>query len=982
MKIFFGWNADGAPWSTDASLGKITCGQRQLADLLATRLGLAAACAATPLRIAAWQKAIDYTVNTVNHPHAAWCARSFELDPWSVATTTLKLRDLLVGAGWYPDTTADVGEHSPRIAALTAIEKHLPQALAGQADTGATGEGHDAAADHRPQETTGTIAADPTRTSIVGPADVVRDIDRVLAELVDASVPWDTQIEQLVVGQPIAGLPPIWQRILGNLATLGVPVTEETGPDSIGELTMVKTNTEWEAARLVASHCRRLTDRDGRYWLVAGNATDVLDGALADRGLAATGVRNTSADRAVAQLLPVFIRAVQQPVDPDQLIAFLTLELGTVDIESANGGMTSVALAVVPGQLKRKLLTALHRQRGIDTPAWRDAIAGEIRDSDGTVTGSLWDEATAGLAASLDDLVRKNPLEAIDGSLGKTGGAGAIYRCADINRRLAWLAARLNKLFVSPTSRQAASAVDTAMSVIGMHDTLTAHQLDQIITTVADSLTTPYGLTEASDNAAVCHTPATLGCGSGEVVWWLPQHPPQPVTGRLRTGERALLADRGIHPIDGAIAHTAAIESDLAALRRRGKVTAVLADNFEIANSAPDPLLSYLAMDLKKAAGNTSDFDIYFDSLVHDFTTLPDGRDPVVAEMVSPGDYQQVAPVAVTRREGIAVKQLPAGDRFIPERLSFTQIDTLLSHPLDWLIRYRFGVQSGPVREGNPDLRSIGTLAHAVVERIANNQGVSPDNPVTLTTDAATIAAIFDELVPVYYADFDLPENMVTRESALGFITSSILTLFEAFAATGTRVTGVETHFSTPLTTIDTGTGHQQVSVSGYRDMDVVTPDGIPGVIDLKFARYTGKYKKLISNNQALQLALYSHAVAREHPEVAPAALPTGYFLLKHGEFHSPHPLFDGAPGKGSPDSLLTCARASVTEVLTSLANGYIHDHGAELLSNHLLPDGTVDTGAADALAADFTARGFHIPTSSIRYADTAYLTGITGDFS
>ncbi|MBE8146490.1 PD-(D/E)XK nuclease family protein [Brevibacterium casei] len=85
----------------------------------------------------------------------------------------------------------------------------------------------------------------------------------------------------------------------------------------------------------------------------------------------------------------------------------------------------------------------------------------------------------------------------------------------------------------------------------------------------------------------------------------------------------------------------------------------------------------------------------------------------------------------------------------LPDRLSFTQIERLLSDPLAWTLEKGIGLERGFVSEVPTGNRMIGTFVHAVVERLVRHgEATGITTPTT-----AEIRTAFDDLAPRFAAE-------------------------------------------------------------------------------------------------------------------------------------------------------------------------------------------------------------------------------------
>ncbi|MDN5687370.1 MAG: PD-(D/E)XK nuclease family protein [Brachybacterium sp.] len=320
MQIEFGWSLDGTAWADGAgATGRVRMGPRALVQLLQTRLALTRPSVDPAVRVAQYSRAVA----AADHP---WARDSFEVDPWSTATTLLSWRDAAVAAGARWSRSAALPE---RIDALCAIEE---------------------------------------QRAVAAPAPGAADDLREIVDLLAADASWPLGIEVLRCHEDPGHLPGLWPRLLTLLEDAGVRI-EQLAPTATGrpELTVIEAEDEWTAAETAA---RVLAGREGApLQVLAGTDTVILDQELHRRGLPALGVAEAAADRTALQILPLFLSITVDPVDVQQLASFLDLRV----MDAPEDGRDHVGL--VPARVRTRLLDALADEPGVGGPAWRRALA-------------------------------------------------------------------------------------------------------------------------------------------------------------------------------------------------------------------------------------------------------------------------------------------------------------------------------------------------------------------------------------------------------------------------------------------------------------------------------------------------------------------------------------------------------------------------------------------------------------------------------
>jgi hypothetical protein len=665
----------------------------------------------------------------------------------------------------------------------------------------------------------------------------------------------------------------MWPRLLGLLEAAGVRlVVAADGAEGSPRLTVVEALDEWTAADVGA----RFLAADPAAAVLASADTDVLDRALHRRGMPAIGAVGPSRDRAHHQVLGLFLDVATAPVDVHQLAALLDLRV----LPGAEAEAEPVGL--VPALARRELLRALGAEPGVGGPAWRAALAR---------IGESGHERAIEAAQVIDRLVR-DPLPA-DG-----------LRPRELAQRLDWLAERLRAvargdgdLLASLTQVQVLQRV---LAMLAPDAPLTRRTLQQVIDSCGGSGPSPRAVREVSARQ-VTTSPAQVR--GGTVLWWGPSSEDAPHTQRWDAGESEALEAGGGRVLTPAQHAALQVDAALRGLRRAEEIIAVLPGRRLEEMPGPSGLLAHLGAGAHLAP----------EQLIEDGRWTLAGRSlPVTAppEMEAPG------PAPLEHR-------IAPAPHLLPQKLSYTQIASLLACPHHWALEYALGVRPADVAVLPTGARMIGTLVHAVVETLVEERFDPGLGGTPLSTpSAAEIGAVLDRLVPQLASELDLPGRAAAREDVRDRAVRSVGALFSGVAEAGLRITGTESRFEVPLALPLTG-GERTVPFVGSRDLDAVGPDGRRTVLDLKWSRSRSRYGDLYDTSEAIQLASYAWTLAQEHPGERPADV--GYFLLRSGEFVSSDPALD-PHGRAPMDTAEAWRRMheAVTATLDEVAAGRI----------------------------------------------------------
>ncbi len=915
MEITFGWGLDGAAWE---GAGR---GDGSGASLGRAVVGPAGLAAILGTRLGVTGFVLDRPLRIAAYRAALaqaprrWCGGSFDLDAWAVAKKMLAWRDELVAAGW---DGSPVPGATPRLADLAEAE--------------------------------GLFDAP-------GAADALRDAAAMLHEIVAAGDGWPLGIDRLTVLGAKAELPAPWPEIIDDMAALGVDVAEEPAPTALERLRVVTAPTEWEAAEAAA---RILATAPGTA-LVATHHTEILDQELARRGMPRLGALEASDQRATAQVLPLFLAAITGPIDVHAIAAFL--DMGLTSRDSQSGAVTHIG--VVPAAIRRPLLSALAAQPGVGGPAWMAALE-EIEETIAADAESGGDSDRAvrnrEIIASLDAFFRTSRVEFDGGNC----------RSEDIIGPLEWLEKRLRKMGAhmrAPELLAAARSVSAAIEVLGQSEAVGERELQRIIDDCGAMQASPLAGAEASEHPRL-PSPALLG-GRGPVLWWGAVDDGR-VHRRIWTPEEVrVLADAGIRvPDPGEVARLTA-GAELAGLCRAGDVVAIVPSVIDGAATSRHPALAFAAHHVDGSGGRPAEFTAR--ELVTDGTwRFGDAILPLRVD-------DPFVPDAEAIEQAAMVRTVPPGTHLLPTSLSYTQLEKLLIHRLEWLLAYPLRIRGGWLTEIPTGNRMIGSFLHAIIEKIVED-GLDGCR-------GGVVRSCFDELLPHYASELDLPGNARLRQQVETEALENITELFGTLRRGGMTVVAAEAPIERALTLTlrdpgsDGAAVHEHsVKMHGFRDLDAETSDGRTVVIDMKYSVSRRKYRDLIESGRSLQLAAYAWSVADEMPL---AGVVTAYFELKYGRFDSTDPQLGGpaaAPAAVDPDTLWRRAIASVEDALSEIMfAGVIRDEGNAILIGANGIDREIrkrSEMAADA--ADMNDR--HLPADNAKYVDYGIITGIEAD--
>ena len=901
MRIEFGWTLDRAPWQTRSKTDgsnnagtTVVTGPLGLLGILQTRLGTTRPTIDRPIRIAQYRSLLAQA----DHP---WYRRSFANDPWNTAHHLLELRDDAIEAGWKPhEDGQDYSEH-PRLDALATVESLV-----------VVGPPH------------GTTA-----TLVPGRADDVRETLELLRL---HGVIWPLGIDSIELRDKRDILPQVWQDILGAVEAAGVTVTEPAAPTNTPQLTIVRGPDNWSTAEAAARYLANVNDRE-RICIIAGDATAVLDQQLARRRAPTLGIADSNAANPSAQILPVFLGAVLPPTDIRRVTEFLHLSFGTNDA-------SSTAASLVPQGVSSVLLQALAQEPGISNDpesAWMRALDQlKSRTAENSeIATRTWETAQA-----LDGFLRTRP-PAIDSEE---------LDLASLNPAMDWLATRLRRLNgnrIADTAQDDTTALiaeaathlasfRAAISRLGTN-TIRVRELFDIAESSAPTATRVDAHAQAADWTVVT-SPAEVPEGSDTLVWWCSQRSATSANETWDPAEIDALAQSGVRISTSTEKERLRQAAELDGLRAAVNLICFCPETSRGEPVALHPVLARLAEEIAAADGEHFP-DGSVDAVLSDPTVARS-----VADLITDGTWQldDVAfPTSIVSLEQFTapsrVSRVLDGDfrHLLPETLSFSQIDQLLSDPLGWTLERGLGLSRGFTFDIPTDNRMIGNLVHAVVEHLVQTN----DTDTSLTTPA-DIAKTFDRLVPRFASELLLPGQLARKNTIRSTATASLVHLFTTLRNRGITIVGAETDFDHDWVLTVAGEA-MTVQLRGQRDLEGAFSDSRPAIIDLKWANYEKRYRTMIDDGEAVQLSVYSHTI--DSPTGANPI--TAYFMLKQGRFISTDSGLnenynggaadsfddDGNGLGGDPAGLWPMIQASIEHTLSAIATGRFDSVNADV---------------------------------------------------
>lgn len=907
MHIKFGWALDRAPWQTQNSVDStntnptgttVVTGPLGLLGILQTRLGTTRPALNRPVRVAQYRSLMA----EVDHP---WYRRSFATDPWNTAHQLLRLRDDAIEAGWQPAADTETYAEHPRLEALAAVEQlvHL-------------GPAHDPAAALTP-----------------GRAD---DLREVLTLIRHHGPNWPLGIDTIEMQDRLTDLPHTWQNILEALNVAGVTITEASPHSGVPELTVVRGPDEWSTAEAAARWLSNAPDRD-KLCIISGGSTTVFDHELARRGTPTLGIARRSATSPSGQVLPVFLSAILPPTDIRRVAEFLSLSFGASDSEAS-------AKTLVPRSVSTPLLNALTTEPGISgdpDSAWMRALR-DLHNQAGTepVTRAK----TAETAHNIDRLIRLSP-PVIDNDF---------IDLATLQPALDWLAGRLRALAHYPgDAMQAINNTSDFITEATSHLSAFRDALAQLhaerlrvreLFDIADACApaAPHTIAEAvAAKWTVVSEPSEVPDDCETILWWSSHRSDGEETEIWDPEEAAALSRSGAQISSAAERERLRQAAALRGLHHATTLICFCPDRIRGEETSLHPVLSRLAENIATAHPERfTSTDV--DSVLGDTSVarpVPTLHEAETWRLCDASTTLDEVTLETTTPPSTISRSLDADfTHLLPEKLSFTQIEQLLSDPLGWTLERTIGIRHGFSSEVPTGNRMIGTFVHAIVENLVT-RGAAANGSLPTTP---MIADIFDRFVPRFASELLLPGQKARLGTIRSTVLASLTSLFTALQNRGITLTGAEADF-THAWELTIGGSPRNVELGGMRDLEGTFDDGRPAIIDLKWSNSGKRYRTMIDEGEAAQLSVYSRT-AEAGGDGDPL---TAYFLLKQGRFvctdSALDPDFTGgaeatddneADFGRDPAGLWPRIEASVEDALTKIATGDFESLSADVYAD------------------------------------------------
>lgn len=480
--------------------------------------------------------------------------------------------------------------------------------------------------------------------------------------------------------------------------------------------------------------------------------------------------------------------------------------------------------------------------------------------------------------------------------------------------------------------REAARQLST---LLAHYSVISRRELDHLLTTVSQRVAAWSIRPAATNDYEVITDPAHVRPGA-TVLWW----------GALADGVSGM--DTWSAAEHAGFNHAVLPAKKLTALRSAAQLRALRSAERVIAvvqkqivgekGTRPHQVLAQLVAEDVAAGAHFEDFFVTASSLLKSELT------------------QQTQKSWPTRPE-LTKETFTPGTQLLPDYMSYSQLEKLLARPLEWVLEKPLEISLGSRRRPSTGNAMVGSMFHKALEHIHEAK--------LDEWDEDSITAAIEQAIGEVGVELNAPGQLARRQSLVVLGVRSLLTLQRELRNHSWKLVDTEAQFDKPLDVTVQGAPNNTWVIEkfeGFRDLDIQTSGGRPGVIDAKYTTSRNKYQDVVRNNEALQLAVYACGVGFEK------AAPTAYWEFRRAKL---------IKGNGSTmdQELFERAKTLLSKRLTDIAAGLVVDEAHEKLRD---PD-TKAEKLAKQIRGDL-GDDFFFP-DTVKYRDYDVLTGVKGNY-
>lgn len=784
----------------DAAVGMEGGDAKRLATLLEYHLGIP-----SQKQVHFLERAADSIVSIREYcktQPTAYFATSFNIDEYGVACYLLSLRDELLMSGWNGDPSL--------------LPKRLAEAMAALTHDGSPFD--DSGLPFRLNAIIAMLQKRPRRIfdtiyyvrDIAGEPLLVQKLFNALASTGTAMCAWpDEHASQEDKDTDL--------RRAQSKVTRGTQFC----PAGDGTLILLKGDNRYDAAEAVASWivCNTppglliIADHDSRF---------ELNEALMRYHLPALGGTFTSPNRSAVQALRLSFAVRWKPFNPHLLLELLQLPLSPI-----------------PRGAGRRLAKALAETPGLDNHVWHEAVricleADDGNDSEDRPLKECFDAWLPSGSTLLDD--------GAEMSVAQIGAICDAFSDWAVRRSFAFKHTKSDVMSSDFGEGERASHVLEAAALVAERlkriversgrRGLRLTQLDFLLDRLIGGVEMSYAPEQEGSINSVAAPSAVLG-QSDTVIWWnFTRSSAERIPAMLITErERMELAQQGIIlPAVSAQAPAIAGEWRRPILAATKRLILVMCDTHLGETQRPHPV---------------------WDEVAAGWSTSEKGKVTIHVRDILKGNQSHFA----VKREQVRSLEEPKPyfqltiSKLIPRLRgveSATSLETLLTCPLRYFLKYQAGLRGAEAIVLADDNRVRGNIGHRVIHEVFGS-GAFPSTRDDAMNHAETV---FENLLSSEGATLLLPGKEVGREAFRRAVRIAAGVFYDFVGKNNLSIVGFEKECS----------GETEIgTIKGYVDLLLEDTNRRPLVIDMKYSEKGERYyADRLKNEQAVQLAVYA----------------------------------------------------------------------------------------------------------------------------
>ena len=608
--------------------------------------------------------------------------------------------------------------------------------------------------------------------------------------------------DTLVLQESLELLPYLWKQVFGQLRQSGMDIREAEAAKPC-DPEKIQLNGANEFA--LAKECVRfLSAGDNRRTaIICEGDSAILDGAFHRSGIGRLNAAEKSRWRESLQILPLWLETLWKPFNPQRFLELLLLPCTPIS-----------------KKLARELVKALQSEPGHGGEAWNGA----------------WENVKKDFAGSgeSDDLKK---IESVWTMLNeKCFRTEKEVSSEDISGHCDFLTKRLSaRIKEHPELALVIDHAKTLKKIVAGRRMIKRMELARILDSIISTGTTGDQDGREHTDFAVFSDPGMIDRDFDTILWWnFVDHGTTDTTnwtadeiavmpGYDRVAVRKL-ENRSWH---NALAHTEKNILFFVPQMINGEVV------------FPHPLLDELKIKKENV-------------LTPEKLTDSKGKWALAGRSVTLEKQLIFAPAAKARIEANSIRPV--------RRLSYSQMNTLITCPFQWFLQDYLGLKMPPAMTVPTGSQMLGTLAHKVIEEIYKGKEF-------LTVEEAVRSAKekFAELLPSMAAELLLDGRNVERQRIIRTLSDAVKVLVTEINERKLLVKGNEKELHGTFDGMD---------FLGFSDIYLEDASGGKFVIDMKWST-SSYYEKHLQEDKALQLATYSWLLDSEELNVRCA-----YFLF------------------------------------------------------------------------------------------------------